>query len=546
MILATTLFLSLFITLALVPIFRGLALRANIVDVPNERKVHKNPMPKIGGLAMALGFIIPILLWLPLDRFVAATLAGAAILVIEGFVDDIYILGYKPKFLAQIAAALVVILCGGVEITRLGTLLPDGFTLPAVFSLPLTLLVIVGITNAVNLADGLDGLAGGIVLVSFLCIGIIAYKIGDNTVLIMSLAMLGALFGFLSFNTYPASVFMGDAGSQFLGFMSVVLSIKLTQGSATLSHVLPLLIIGLPVIDTLVVMSERIREGRSPFVADNNHFHHKLLGMGLYHTEAVFIIYVVQSVFVLSAYLFRFHSDWFVVALYLSLMAFIIVFTHNTSLSGFRFKRSEFIDQAIKGRLKFLKNRSALLSVCTHVLHVLLPALLLVNCLFVKDMPRYASLVSLALAPVIVACWVKGAGVVKNMVRTVLYFLIPFVIYFGQEQSATWYGLDLEKAYLAAYALCIVTAVAMVRLDRRRNNFRGNPMDFLIIVIAVCVSPLLSAIMDIQKTRMFLVQILIFFYTYEIMLNERRPVRNVVIATTVGALLIISLKGVLP
>jgi len=173
----------------------------------------------------------------------------------------------------------------------------------------------VGITNAVNLADGLDGLAGGITMITFLCICALAFRSGDASIAIMSLAMLGALFGFLSFNTYPASIFMGDAGSQFLGFVSIVLPLKMCQDYSPLSPVLPLLIVGLPVIDTLIVMSERIRSGRSPFVADNNHFHHKLLGIGLFHTEAVFIIYLLQSVFVLSAYVFRFYSDWFILAL---------------------------------------------------------------------------------------------------------------------------------------------------------------------------------------------------------------------------------------
>lgn len=540
---ATTIFLSLFITLAFVPIFRGVALHAHILDIPDGRKVHTKPIPKIGGLAMSLGFFIPILFWLPLDSFVVGTLLGAAILVAAGFVDDVIVLGYKPKFMAQIVAGLVVVLYGGVRISNLGSLLPEGMTLPMMISLPLTLLLIVGITNAINLADGLDGLAGGMVLMTFLCMGIIAYTISDSIVLIMSLALLGALFGFLSFNTYPASIFMGDAGSQFLGFLSIVLSLKLTQGNPALCPVMPLLIIGLPVIDTLIVMSERVGSGRSPFVADNKHFHHKLLGMGLFHTEAVFVYYILQSVFVLSAYLFRFYSDWFVVAFYLALFSLIVMFAYITTLYDFRFRRYELIDKMIKGKLSILKDKKKLIIISSLILYTLPPGLLISGSFQVKGISPYAYLIALLPVPLILFFWIRRVKIVGTIIRTVLYFLIPFVIYFGQGQPDYFRGVNLDLWYLAAYFTCIFSALVILRLDRQQNKFQGSPMDFLIIITVLCVFPLLSTLMDLQKTSMLLVQILIFFYTYEIMLNERHMGQNVVIVTTIISLLIIGLKG---
>jgi UDP-GlcNAc:undecaprenyl-phosphate GlcNAc-1-phosphate transferase len=494
---------------------------------------------------MALGFCIPILLWLPPDRFVVSVMIGSAILVAAGLADDMYVLGYKSKFLAQIAAALVVILYGGVRITTLGTLLPEGFVLPPALSFPFTLLVMLGVTNAVNLADGLDGLAGGIAMMTFLCICALAFRSGETAIAIMSLAMLGALFGFLSFNTYPASVFMGDAGSQFLGFVSIVLPLKMSQAYSPLSPVLPLLIVGLPVIDTLIVMSERIRSGRSPFVADHNHFHHKLLGIGLFHTEAVFIIYLLQSIFVLSAYVFRFYSDWFILALYLVLSGAIIVFSHAACVYDLRIRRFDLIDRVIKGRLKILKDKNRVLHVSAVVLYYLLPALLIANCLLAKDIPDYATVLSLILVPFIICCWALNNRMLGNAVRTILYFMIPAAIYFSQDQPMSFSGLDFSLVYLGSCIVCLVTALITVRLNRRENSFRSSPMDFLILVIALCVSPLLNSIMDPQKARMFLIQILIFFYCYEILLNEKRKGRNIATATTVGALLIIALKGAL-
>ncbi len=541
----STLFLSLFISLAAIPMFRGIAVRAHIMDMPDARKVHSHPIPKSGGPAMALGACVPVLFWLPLDPFVVSVLAGAVILVIAGLLDDIFIQGYKPKFLAQIIAALVVIIYGGIRFTTLGTLLPEGIELPFAVSVPLTLLVIVGITNAINLADGLDGLAGGITLIIFLCLCALAYRSGDMTVTIMSLAMLGALFGFLSFNTYPASVFMGDSGSQFLGFMSIVLSLKVTQGNPALSAALPLFIIGFPIIDTVLVMAERIKNGRSPFVADNNHLHHKLLSLGFFHTEAVFIIYLLQSVFVLAAYIFRFYSDWFILSLYFGLSGIIIMYFQLMRRYGITIKRYELIDKVIKGKLRFLKDEDNMLRISSLILFYLLPGLVIMNTVLAQGMPRYASIASFIIALMLILLWVSGNRMLGGMVRTVLYFMIPAIIYFGQEHPLTVSGHDVSLVYIGACVVCLLSAVVMVRLNRRQNSFRSSPMDFLILIIALCASPLLNSIMDIQQTRMFLVQILIFFYSYEILLNEQRKGKTIVIGTTIGVLLIIALKGVI-
>jgi UDP-GlcNAc:undecaprenyl-phosphate GlcNAc-1-phosphate transferase len=226
-------------------------------------------------------------------------------------------LGFKTKFAGQFAAALIIIIYGGVKIKSLGMLLPDGVLLPDWLAMPLTFIVIVGITNAINLSDGLDGLAGGISLLSFLCIGYLAYSAGYLGIALLSAATVGAIFGFLRFNTYPATVFMGDAGSQLLGFMAITFSLKLTQGNAPLSPLLPLLLLGFPVLDTITVMFERVTNGKSPFVADKNHLHHKFMRLGLFHTEAVLSIYVLQAFLVTSAFVFRSRSEWFLLILYL-------------------------------------------------------------------------------------------------------------------------------------------------------------------------------------------------------------------------------------
>jgi UDP-GlcNAc:undecaprenyl-phosphate GlcNAc-1-phosphate transferase len=324
MIFFSTLLISMFITLTLIPVTSRVASALHGMDIPDERKVHPYPMPKSGGIPMAIGVIVPILLWARGDEFVRAVLIGAGIVVIFGLIDDFKGIRYEVKFAGQIAAALIVILYGGVQIRSLGMLLPEDMLLPDWFSIPLTLLVIVGVTNAINLADGLDGLAGGICLLSFACIGYLAYRGGNMTLVLLSVATTGVIFGFLRFNTYPATLFMGDAGSQFLGFLAGTLSLSLTQGNTPLSPLLPLILLGFPVLDTLTVMFERISQGRPVFVADKNHFHHKLIRLGLFHTEAVVLIYIIQALLVTAAFVFRFYSEWFLLVLYLIFSAIVL------------------------------------------------------------------------------------------------------------------------------------------------------------------------------------------------------------------------------
>ena len=180
---------------------------------------------------MAMGALIPVLLWTPFDSFVKSVVIGSGVLVIFGLVDDIKDISFKAKFLGQIIAALIVILYGGLKIKSLGMFTPSGFLLPDWLSIILTVIIIVAVVNAINLSDGLDGLAGGITLLTFLCIGYLSYLNKLQAFEIISVAMVGAIFGLLRYNTHPAIIFMGDAGSQLLGFVAITLSLALTRKS---------------------------------------------------------------------------------------------------------------------------------------------------------------------------------------------------------------------------------------------------------------------------------------------------------------------------
>jgi len=307
-------------------------------------------------------------------------------------VDDYKNINYKVKFGAQVAAALIVIFFGGLQIHTLGEMLSPGNELPGFISIPLTLLIIVGVTNAINLSDGLDGLAGGICLLSFICLGYLSYRQGYQDPIIFSVAIIGAIIGFLRYNTYPASIFMGDTGSQLLGFLFITLSLGLTQNGSNLNPFLPLVLMGLPILDTLTVMVERISKGRWPFHADKKHVHHKLLALGFFHNESVLIIYIFHAVFVTLGFLFRMRSEWVLLSYYLAISTCAMYVLWIAGNRGWRRKRYQFLDIVIKGKLRFLKDRNIFIKVSFQAALVWFPTLLILTCLIPETIPDYVAL----------------------------------------------------------------------------------------------------------------------------------------------------------
>ena len=534
-----------FITIALVPFFRGLAVKANALDFPNPRKVHDYPMPKSGGISMALGAFIPILLWLPADNFTRATLIGAGIVILFGLIDDMKDLGFKTKFAGQFAAALMVIVYGGVKIKTLGTILPAGVLLPEWLAIALTLIVIVGITNAINLSDGLDGLAGGISLLSFLCIGYLAYSAGNFGIALLSAATVGAIFGFLRFNTYPATVFMGDAGSQLLGFMTITFSLKLTQGNAPLSPLLPLLLSGFPVLDTVTVMVERVTNGRSPFVADKNHLHHKFMRLDLYHTEAVLSIYVLQAFLVTSAFVFRSRSEWFLLLLYLVFSGIIISGFFIADRTGWKFKRFNFKIMVMKGKLKVLKEKNILIKVSFRIIEVGVPSLLLITCFIPASVPRYFALFSMGFLGLTLVVWLFNKQWLDMALRFSLYLTIPFVVYLGETDLAGWVSYKFVNPYNLSFVFLVVFVILTLKFTRRTKGFKTSPMDFLILFIALVVPNLPDE--RIQSYHMGLVaaKIIVLYFSYEVLIGELRDDLKRLVLFTLPVMGVMTVRGLM-
>jgi UDP-GlcNAc:undecaprenyl-phosphate GlcNAc-1-phosphate transferase len=327
MIHVVALFLSFLLTAVMVLLFMKIATRLGVMlDQPNSRKIHKEPIPRTGGPAVMVGSLLPLIVLFRGDRIVLGLCLGAMCILVIGILDDIWDLNYKWKFLGQGCAATVALLMSGIRFNTIGQLW-QGFPLDLGFlSLPLGIFILVATTNMINLSDGLDGLAGGICFLIFCAVGFLAYFQEDFRLLSFSICILGAIAGFLRYNTHPATVFMGDTGSQFLGFAAGFSMLLLTQIKTVYSPVIPLYLVGIPFIDTTMVIFERLRQGRPIFRADKNHVHHKLLKMGLRHSESVTVIHALQLGMILIAWAGRYADNAVLLVSFLLLTGLSVYF----------------------------------------------------------------------------------------------------------------------------------------------------------------------------------------------------------------------------
>lgn len=297
--------LSFAISLAMTPQVKRFAEEIGAMDVPkDERRVHNHPIPRMGGLAIFMGFLASILIFSEMDTKIMGMFIGATIIVGMGAVDDIVSLNAWVKLGVQIVAALVVIRCGVVfDAISNPNVLSDTMTISVGWlAIPLTLLWIVGCTNAVNLIDGLDGLAVGVSAISSLTMLVVSLFVSEPGVAVVLGALTGACLGFIPYNLNPAKMFMGDVGSQFLGFVLAVMSmIGLFKLHTLITFLVPLMALAVPLADTTFAFCRRIIHGQSPFHADKGHFHHRLLAMGLNQKQAVAVLYGISAVLGLLA-----------------------------------------------------------------------------------------------------------------------------------------------------------------------------------------------------------------------------------------------------
>lgn len=289
------------LSLLFTPIVKKLAIVMGVVDQPDERKVHKNQMPRMGGVAIFSSFVLVYMVFLyftdhSFNQTNMAVIFGGAIIVLTGLVDDLYQISPKKKLLGQLVASVLVVLLD-VRLEHINLPFFDNPLELGWLSYPITIFWLVGITNAVNLIDGLDGLACGVSAIAATSLLVISLMVGNIFIACLCLAFIGSLVGFLYYNFHPASIFMGDSGSLFLGFFLATTSLISFKQVTIVSFVIPVLLLAVPISDTLYAMIRR-RINNLPISApDKNHLHHRLLAMGLTHRQTVLTIYAMSIAF---------------------------------------------------------------------------------------------------------------------------------------------------------------------------------------------------------------------------------------------------------
>ncbi len=320
-------------SLFLIPVAKKVAEHIGAIDIPNERKIHKNPMPRLGGLAIFGSFLLGYILYGSITTQMISILIGAFIIFLVGVFDDIKPIKARYKFLVQIIAALIVVIYGQVyfnEITFLG--LNIKFNL--LISYVLSTFFIVAISNAINLIDGLDGLAGGISAIYFLTIAIIAFvlnKMGGLDV-ILTLIMFGSTLGFLINNFPPAKIFMGDSGSLFLGFMISVIALLGFKVATLTSLVIPITILAIPIFDTILAIFRRLLKGENIGTPDKEHFHHQLLKLKFSPKISIIIIYLINLIFSAISIIYVIGDNREAIILYLLVLVLLLFVILKTDI----------------------------------------------------------------------------------------------------------------------------------------------------------------------------------------------------------------------
>ncbi|WP_252502334.1 glycosyltransferase family 4 protein [Sporosarcina sp. Marseille-Q4943] len=324
-------------SIILTPLVIKFAFRIGAVDHPNYRKVHASVMPRIGGMAIFGAFVIGYLLLRPSDEHAIGILVGAIIIIVTGFLDDMLEITAKAKLIGQLAAAIVVVTWGGLQIEFINLPFFGPFDF-GYLSIPITIIWIIGITNAINLIDGLDGLAAGVSTIALISITVMAMIMGEMFVVATAAILAASSLGFLFYNFHPAKIFMGDTGSLFLGYMISVLALLGYKNVAMISLIIPIIILGVPISDTFFAIIRRVRMKQPISAPDKSHLHHCLLRAGFSHRQTVLIIYGLAILFGVAAVLFSQATVWGAIVLIAVMLIAIELFVEIIGLAGTNYR----------------------------------------------------------------------------------------------------------------------------------------------------------------------------------------------------------------
>ena len=337
----------------LIPFIKKIAIHIDAMDIPNARKVHTKPMPRLGGLGIYLGFLFGYMIFGTPSDSMNAILIGSFILVLVGVIDDITELSAKTQFIGQLVAASIVVFYGKLliqDISAFGIYIEFGW-----WSYPITLFFILGCINCINLIDGLDGLSGGISAIYFLTIGIIATIQGKTGLdFVLAFVMAGSILGFLVYNFNPASIFAGDAGSMLMGFMISVVALFGFKNVTMTSLIIPLFVIAIPILDTLFAILRRTIKGEKITKGDKYHIHHQLLNRNLSQRATVIIIYIIDILFATASIVYVLKDALLGYIIYGILLVIVITFVATTNVVVDK----DDVKKKFKEKIDNLKNKS--------------------------------------------------------------------------------------------------------------------------------------------------------------------------------------------
>lgn len=480
-----TFYIAFLLSTLLVPVGIRMGRRWGIVDKPDPRKVHTGLIPRTGGMAIALATVAALLVPLAFSRELTGYLGGGLIILFFGMWDDMRDLGYRIKFFGQIAAILTFTLVSGIQVSCLGELLPGLVVHLGSASIVLTIVFMLAVINIINLSDGLDGLAGGLSLLILLACAFLGYIQEAMLPIAIALAVCGGLVGFMRYNVHPAEVFMGDTGSQFLGYTIGACLIMLTQNHSIYTPVLPLFILGTPILDTAMVMYERIKSGQSPFKPDKNHLHHKLLRAGLTQEQAVISIYFFHFALITTGFALRFVADYIGLLLYMVILASGFAFRNavqgkdvsaqNLYASVKKMAQAIFIWNA-----KVINVRYCISWLCWKSFFLLFTFFFFLNVYFIRQTPLPTAIISLAILVIMTLLYKKNKNILVHFMYYMMLAVILYIVVFGEvlkkDSIFLIMGPDgvtgIFYALSALYFACIILTPEKVPL---------NALDYILI-----------------------------------------------------------------
>jgi UDP-GlcNAc:undecaprenyl-phosphate GlcNAc-1-phosphate transferase len=511
-----------------------------MLDEPDPRKVHVKPIPRVGGIGIVVGSLVPLFILLPHEPVYMAFITGSLILFFFGLWDDAMELGHYVKFIGQFMAVGLVVYWGNLYVHYL-PLIDQPLSEPVgkVF----TFIAMVGVINALNHSDGLDGLAGGESLMSVAAIIYLASQADGNIAILIGVASLGGVFGFLRYNSHPANVFMGDGGSQYLGFMLAFLTVYLTQTvNPVLSPASPLLLLGLPIADILAVFAQRIYHKMNWFKATKNHVHHRLLELGFLHHESVVIIYSVQLILVAVAVLMPYAADSLLLVIYFTVITILFMFLYLAEKAAWKVDRKTtwLPDVRVLGQIMQKEQVTRFLDITLQLLLAVFvtTSVVMVGNITWDDMLWAATLLFTA---ILIRLLLGYRAWFLNL-RLLLFTCMAFFVYQFDQFSPVWlfeaHSL-LVYAFFALIVLLLVIAMKFVDVGR----FQLTPLDFLVILLVVVAGLFPEGIgLDIDIRRM-MIEMVILFYAVEWVLRHMKRRWNIFTMITLVSLAAVTVRG---